>query len=139
MDPFFDSFDPSGTPILGGYRRKETLNALEKIKNTVLNEERSGQMRTLGVKNEFVRGNARSTLDTKGRRRTILNGFENSAFNDNASSDSDSPMDHHQEVIGGGASAGEMQMQDLSESVYSLGPPTRNGAGARNRSNLSQM
>lgn len=133
---------------MGGYRRKETLNALEKIKNTVLNEERSGQMRTLGVKNEFVRGNTRSTLDTKGRRRTILNGFENSAFNGNESSDSDSPIDHHQEVIGGGggsnsgpgaSGAGEMQMQDLSESVYSLGPPARNGQGIRNRSNLSQM
>lgn len=72
----------TGTPILGGYRRKETLNALEKIKNTVLNEERSGQMRTLGHRNEFVRGNGRSTLDTKSRRRAIVNGPENGMFSE---------------------------------------------------------
>ena len=85
---------------MGGIRRKETLNALEKIKNTVINEERSG-MRTLGAKNEFVRGNrGRSTLDTKGARRaTILNndhmnGFQNGAFDDNSS---DEDMEHHQQ------------------------------------------
>lgn len=97
-------------------------------------------MRTLGVKNEFVRGNTRSTLDTKSRRKTILNGFENNAFNGNESSDSDSPPINHRQGAIANTSAGEMQMQDLNESIYSLGPPGRNGgASGPNRSNFSQI
>lgn len=96
-------FYETATPILGGIRRKETLNALEKIKNTFLNEGRGGGngallsnngnaggglsdgMRTLGAKNDFVRNQAnRSTLDAKdrksasgetGNRRSILPGI----------------------------------------------------------------
>lgn len=85
----------TGTPILGGRRGRETLNALEKIKNTVLNEERSSHMRTLGANNEFARAQqGRSTLDTKNRRRPALeavtSGFDNGAFIAR-SSDEDEP------------------------------------------------
>lgn len=118
MQLTLDTYKMTGTPILGGIRRKETLNALEKIKNTVINEERSG-MRTLGAKNEFVRGNrGRSTLDTKGRRATILtnndhmNGFQNGAFVNGSSEDEDEPngRGHHHEL--------RADVQEMRESIY---------------------
>jgi len=52
---------------LGGIRRKETINALERRRNTVFAGERN-PMQTLGVKNEFTRNRNRSTLDSKQRR-----------------------------------------------------------------------
>lgn len=67
--------------MLGGIRNRETINAIERRRNTVMNSDRPGQMQTLGVRNEFVRGNrGRSTLDTKEtktRRSTILNNTNN--------------------------------------------------------------
>ena len=113
------------TPILGGRRGRETLNALEKIKNTVLNEERSSHMRTLGASNDFTRGQqqGRSTLDTaRGRRRPGLeavtggagHGFDNNAFLSQSSDEGD---------------AGS-ELRDMREMVF----PTE-----RSRRNVSQM
>ncbi|KAF7489320.1 Chitin synthase 8 [Sarcoptes scabiei] len=60
------------TPILGGIRSKEHFLALQRRKNTLMNDDQidarinNSGMQTLGVKNEFVRNNRqRSTLDTK--------------------------------------------------------------------------
>lgn len=97
-------------------------------------------MRTLGAKNDFTRGgNIRSTLDTKSRRRTILNGFENNSFEVNDSSDSDLPL-HQNQMVSNEASGRDMQMQNLNESIYSIGPSGRTIAfSGRDRPNLSQM
>lgn len=97
----------AATPILGGRRGRETLNALEKIKNTVLNEERTSHMRTLGANNEFTRGpqQGRSTLDTKSRRRPALDAvtsaYDNSAFIARSSDEEDqgSELREMQETI----------------------------------------
>lgn len=136
----------TATPILGGVRRKETLNALQKRCNTFINANNGvangDHMRTLGSKNEFVRSQARSTLDTKGRnqsRRTILgqNGaFDNQGFSGpQAGNSSNSSLEdetaglhrHH-------------QMQEMTESVYSLGSSSRPRTTPKgSRGHISQM
>lgn len=97
-------------------------------------------MRTLGVKNDFTRGgNIRSTLDTKSRRRTILNGFENNSFEGDDSSDLDMKHDQNQ-MMNSETNGREMQMQNFNESIYSIGPSGRAiGFNGRDRSNFSQM
>lgn len=66
------NFFSKDTPILGGIRSKEHFLALQRRKNTLMNDDQidarinNSGMQTLGVKNEFVRNNRqRSTLDTK--------------------------------------------------------------------------
>ncbi|KAI1291990.1 Chitin synthase 8 [Halotydeus destructor] len=113
-----------GTPVLGGIRRRETINALERRRNTVLNSDRnSGQMQTLGVRNDFVRGNNRSTLDTKdtkNRRATILNNVENGmgGISNGAYMAHSSDEEH-----GDTANGQDMQMQNIyvAGSRHSLG------------------
>ena len=119
----------AATPILGGRRGRETLNALEKIKNTVLNEERSSHMRTLGAHHDFARGQpGRSTLDTKSRRRPGLEavtsafdkGFENGAFISRSS-------DEEEQETGS-------ELRDLRDMA-----PSSDVARGRHRGSVSQM
>lgn len=115
----------AGTPILGGRRGRETLNALEKIKNTVLNEERSSHMRTLGANNEFTRSQqGRSTLDTRSRGRrpgleTVTNGFDNSTF-----------IAHSSDEEEGGS-----ELREMPETIYT--PDAKRPV--RNNRSVSQM
>ena len=122
-----------GTPVLGGIRRRETINALERRRNTIMNGEQKGQMETLGVRNEFVRNNrGRSTLDAKDktRRGTILNNVKQQ-MNGEAGVHNASYLE---------ASSDEEQMrsennQDMQMNIYSSG--SRHSL-ARNR-HQSQM
>ena len=80
-----------GTPVLGGIRRKETINALERRRNTVFAGERQNHMQTLGTKNEFNRNRQRSTLDSRTRRAPqFTNGIANVGYDDDITSDDDS-------------------------------------------------
>lgn len=98
-----------------------------------MNSDRPGQMQTLGVRNDFVRGNrGRSTLDTKEtktRRSTILNntnglnssGTPNTGYIE-ASSDDEQIVDDTQ----------EMQMQN----IYSVGSRQSNSMSRNRQSQL---
>lgn len=60
---------PSGTPVLGGKRSRDTVYALEKRRNAAIGDD--GRMQTLGQNNEFTRGQGKnkSTLDGAAPRR----------------------------------------------------------------------
>nr|AUS84047.1 chitin synthase-1 [Tetranychus cinnabarinus] len=77
------------TPVLGGKRNSETITALMKRSKNILGYDDHVGMQTLGMKNEFVRNPASSTLDSKQSRPPNpygTNGMVNQAF-DGLSSD----------------------------------------------------
>ena len=84
-----------------GIRRKETINALQRRRNTVFERERNS-MQTLGVKNEFLRNRNRSTLDSKQRRRPHFSngGVVNHGFDESTSDKESMEMnDNKREIV----------------------------------------
>lgn len=101
-----------------------------------MNSDRPGQMQTLGVRNEFVRGNrGRSTLDTKEtktRRSTILNntnGLNGSGTHSNSGYIEASSEDEGPQIVD---DTQEMQMQN----IYSVGSRQSNSMSRNRQSQL---
>ena len=69
-------------------------------------------MRTLSFNNDFMRGGARATLDTKSPRRTGVNGVENGAFH-REREDVDALEVADDESADAQASASVIRMQEL--------------------------